>query len=275
MIKIACSTLACPDWPLGTILERLAAYGYDAVDFRGLGDEMAIYRLEAFSSGAAATAEKIARAGLAVSAFSSGARMFQPDPGKAAEHLAEVVEYARLCGAFGAPVVRVFGGAVGRAPHARAVETSVAALRRMADAVGPDVTLAVETHDDWIHTAALAEVVGGADRPNVGVLWDLHHPYRMAGESPRQSYDNIGAMTVATHVKDSRPTGDGEHEYCLPGQGGDVPLAEMVALLAGAGYDGYLTLEWEKKWHPEIADPDVALPAYARFMKKMAAGEAA
>jgi len=28
------------------------------------------------------------------------------------------------------------------------------------------------------------------------------------------------------------------------------------------GYAGYVVMEWEKKWHPEIADPDVAMPQH-------------
>ena len=269
MMKIACTTLACPDWSLDTILERFAAYGYDGVDFRGLGDEMNVWRLEAFSSGAKATAKKIARSGLEVSAFSSSARVFIPDPAERDKQVAEVAEYARLCRRFEARLIRVFGGPLGQTPLEQALEVAAATLRRMAEAAGEDVTLAVETHDDWTRTRPLAELLERVSLPNAGVLWDLHHPYREGGESPRQSYDNIGRYTVATHLKDSRLTGGEKYEYCLPGEG-DVPLAEMVALLAAGGYDGYLTLEWEKKWHPELADPEVALPAYAEYMRGLA-----
>jgi hypothetical protein len=37
-----------------------------------------------------------------------------------------------------------------------------------------------------------------------------------------------------------------------------------VAVLAKAGYTGYYSFEWEKRWHPEIEDPEVAFPHYAR-----------
>jgi hypothetical protein len=32
------------------------------------------------------------------------------------------------------------------------------------------------------------------------------------------------------------------------------------------GYTGYYCFEWEKKWHPEIEDPEVAFPHYAKTM---------
>jgi len=271
-MRIACTTLACPDWPLGTVLERFAGYGYDAVDFRGLAGQMEVWRLGEFADDLDATRARLEEARLAVSGFSSSARMFDPDPSRRERHVDEVRQYARLCRAFDAPMIRVFGGAVGDVPMPDAVPAAVEALTAMADAAGEGVTVAVETHDDWVRTAPLAEVVARVDRPDVGVLWDLHHPYR-AGESPEQTCANIGDRTVGVHVKDSRPAADGRWTYCLPGDG-DVPLADMVARLIARGYRGDLTLEWEKAWHPEIADPDVALPAYAEFMRDLAATEA-
>ena len=267
-MKISSTTLGCPDWPLETILERFVEYGYDALDFRGLDGQMELWRLDDFSAAADQTATRIAASGLAVSGFSSSARMFNLDPAAAETALMEVREYARLCRLFGAPMIRVFGGRLEKTPWKKAIAAAVETLKKMADVAGEGVTVAVETHDDWIHSAPLAEVMDKADLPNVGVLWDLHHPYRMAGESPRQTYDNIGRYTVATHLKDSRELGGGKCEYCLGGEG-DVPLAEMVSLLARGGYDGYLTLEWEKKWHPELPEPEVALPQHAAYMRKL------
>jgi hypothetical protein len=45
---------------------------------------------------------------------------------------------------------------------------------------------------------------------------------------------------------------------------GEVPVREQVKVLAGAGYQGFYCFEWEKKWHPEIEEPEVAFPHYAK-----------
>ena len=37
--------------------------------------------------------------------------------------------------------------------------------------------------------------------------------------------------------------------------------------LRGIGYAGYLSFEWEKRWHPEIEDPEVAFPRYIEYMR--------
>jgi len=49
----------------------------------------------------------------------------------------------------------------------------------------------------------------------------------------------------------------------------------VLDVLRRGGYDGWLVAEWEKRWHPEIEEPEVALPheaAVSRFMLVAAVG---
>lgn len=62
----------------------------------------------------------------------------------------------------------------------------------------------------------------------------------------------------------------GGHELCLTSEG-DVPLREILACLQAGGYDGCLTLEWEKMWVPALPEPEVAFSAYAAFMRRILA----
>jgi sugar phosphate isomerase/epimerase len=74
----------------------------------------------------------------------------------------------------------------------------------------------------------------------------------------------LGGLVRHTHLKDSRREGDGRR-YVLTGQG-DVPLQDTVRVLATGGYTGFYGFEWEKFWHPEIEEPEVAFPHYARTL---------
>ena len=47
---------------------------------------------------------------------------------------------------------------------------------------------------------------------------------------------------------------------------GEVPVRDMLALLSGGGYQGWVSVEWEKRWHPEIAAPEVALPQHLAML---------
>ena len=65
-----------------------------------------------------------------------------------------------------------------------------------------------------------------------------------------------------THVKDARPGSGPQWDLLLLGEG-EVPAREVIELLAAKGYQGYLSVEWEKKWQPQLADPEVAFPSSA------------
>ena len=49
---------------------------------------------------------------------------------------------------------------------------------------------------------------------------------------------------------------------------GEVPVREMLGLLAAGGYAGWVSVEWEKHWHPDIEEPAVALPQHLKLLKE-------
>jgi sugar phosphate isomerase/epimerase len=79
----------------------------------------------------------------------------------------------------------------------------------------------------------------------------------------------LGSAIAHIHVKDGRPNGSlpGDWELCLLNEG-MVPLREAFSALRHSGYDGYLSLEWEKLWHPEIAEPEIALLQAAPLLRR-------
>jgi sugar phosphate isomerase/epimerase len=91
-------------------------------------------------------------------------------------------------------------------------------------------------------------------------VWDSHHPHRM-GETPAEVYANLGPRVLLAQVKDARRIPDGDWRLVLLGAG-EVPVREMLGLLAAGGYPHWISVEWEKRWHPEIEDPEVALPQH-------------
>jgi sugar phosphate isomerase/epimerase len=162
----------------------------------------------------------------------------------------------------GAPVVRVFGGSLPEGmPRADALARSADNLRAFGDAAKAEgVAIVLETHDTFSTGATVAELLALTAHPSVFALWDLHHPYRQ-GETPEETDGYIGAATRHVHIKDSK---DGN--YTLLGEG-DIPLFAMLDLLEKRGYAGVLSLEWEKRWIPGIAPPEVAFPQYADALR--------
>lgn len=269
-MKLSFTTLGCPDWSLERIIDGAAKYGFDAIDFRGLSGEMNIYKLPEFSVNAANTRKQISDAGLQVSCFSSSVQLFSRE--NYAHNVQEVREYAKLCECFGTRYIRVFGGKIGATKREAAVQTVVDQVSEMARiARSHGVKLLIETHDDWTACKDVKAVMEQVDQEAVGVLWDVHHPYRMLGEKPEDTWRAIGQWIEYIHVKDSRLKGGGadDFQYCLTGEG-DIPLPDICGLLLRNGYQGFYAFEWEKKWHPEIEDAEIAFPQYVRYMRKLA-----
>jgi len=100
----------------------------------------------------------------------------------------------------------------------------------------------------------------------VGALWDLHHPYRFAGEAPGKTVQNLGAYIKYVHIKDSVME-NGEVKYMMMGEG-DLPIDDMMLALASINYDGYVSLEWVKRWAAELSDAGIVFPHYANFMSR-------
>ena len=55
-----------------------------------------------------------------------------------------------------------------------------------------------------------------------------------------------------------------EHWLPVLAGAGDVSFAETLAVIEELNYDGYVSFEWEKYWHPEIEEPEVALPDFIK-----------
>jgi len=138
--------------------------------------------------------------------------------------------------------------------------------RMTAHAKPAGVTVLIESHGDFTHSSDLAAILTRVGSPQFALLWDAHHTFAAGKEQPADTYAKLGRWIRHTHLKDSRPEG-ADRRYVLLGTG-DVPVKEQVKVLVKAGYKGYYCLEWEKKWHPEIEEPEVAFPQYAKTMQE-------
>ena len=272
-MRLAFSTLGCPIWNLDTVLTRAVEYGYDGVELRGIGEALDIGGMREFDSGIAETADRFSQAGLTLTCLDTSARAVALTEGERKNNLDEIRRYSRMCPYFKTPFLRVFGGWFENLPRGEAIAIAAKQLREMATiADDGQARIVIETHDKWTSAADVAALLDAANDDRVGVLWDTHHTYRIGNETPAETWSVLGKRVMGTHLKDSGFDAecDDNSAYCLPGEG-DVPLAEIVNRLLTGGYTGYLTFEWEKRWRPELAGPEVALPAYVDVMQRMSA----
>jgi sugar phosphate isomerase/epimerase len=266
-LPICFSTLGCPAWPWAKIVGEAERLGFAAIELRGLMGEMDLTkRPELSGSGLAASRADLANAGLAVASVDASARMHEADAELHAAQLDDARRFIDLAQSLDAPYVRVFGDRIPEGePRAAVLERIVLGFQALADhAKGSGVTVVWETHGDFVRSELLEEMLTRIGREEVALLWDTHHTVAAGGEAPAETFAHVGRFVRHTHIKDSAPDGDGRR-YVLTGEG-DIPIAAIVGALVDGGYTGYYSFEWEKAWHPEIPEPEVALPHYARVM---------
>ena len=266
-MKIAFSTLGCPKWTWQRIVTEAQRMGYNGIELRFVADQRDLLQIPEFQkSNLPNTKQQLKEANLSVCCVDTSVMLVNQDEGM----IDSGKKHIDLAADLGAPFMRVFGGHIPKErSRENALQTAVANFTALADyASGRKVRVLVETHDDFSSAASVAQLMKRVNHPNAGVLWDIHHPYRFHAETPAQAFAAIGSNVYHTHVKDSRDLGGGKHRYCLLGEG-DVPIAQCLNLLKTAGYDGWIVLEWEKTWHPEIEEPEVVFPHFIEKITKV------
>jgi len=269
-LPIAFSTLGCPAWELPKILDFAQQHGFAAIELRGLQGNMDLPTHPAFAAGQIAQTKKdFAGHGLKIACVSSSAMMGEADPAKRAKQIQDGKRFVDLAVELNAPYVRVFGKPD---DSEKPVAPDEALRKRVADGLhelgeysGPkNVTVILESHDDFTSSATLTEVLTEANSPHAALLWDAYHTFNTSHEPPAETVKALGKWIRHTHLKDGAGTGN-DRKYVLTGTG-DVPVKQQIALLHGIGYKGYYCFEWEKAWHPDLLDPEIAIANYAEVV---------
>ena len=91
------------------------------------------------------------------------------------------------------------------------------------------------------------------------------HSSQPSNEAPEKTVSSLRSFIRHTHLKDAVGSG-ADRKYVLTGRG-NVPVRKQVELLHTSGYQGFYCFEWEKVWHPDLEEPEVAIADYARVMR--------
>ena len=295
MIQTSFSTLGCPDWDWHDLLTLGSQFGYDGVEIRLLErDTDLLARPEFQRSELAARRTELADAGFSVCGLASSVRFDDPDQGERDRQLEIGKAYLELAAELGAKFVRVFGDVlpegVDPTGRDRAIDNIANGLQRLgefAETLGRSVI--IETHGDFSDSRLMRETIQLVESTAVGVLWDTHHPWRFFDEALSATFERLQPWVCHTHWKDSVSSprrqldeaageaaqqahslmsGHRHADYVLFG-GGQFPALDCMRLLKQSGYAGWFSLEWEKMWHPEIEDPEIALPLFPEKIRQL------
>jgi sugar phosphate isomerase/epimerase len=177
----------------------------------------------------------------------------------------EAKAYVDTASAIGAPYLRLLGDESPAPSEGVDIKVLKSNLEEIADyAHTKGVMPLIETNGFFAKTRMIEALLGDLMHENIGVLWDIHHPFRFFGERPDYTLKTIGKYIKHVHIKDS--VMDGKKVcYKMLGEG-NVPVREAVKELSAAGYDGFYSLEWVKRWDLSLEEPGIAFAQYKAFM---------
>lgn len=269
-MKLAFSTLGCPDFDWPDICSMAKDFGFNGIEVRGLGDEIFAVKGQPFlDKHIDQTIKDLMKQKLEVSCLSSGNCLKWPD--KEEENFNTIKKYINLASILKTPYIRILAdedvypkGEVDDALIVRVLQR----LAPIAESRG--VTLLVETNGVYSNTGRLQLLLSEIASDYVAALWDINHPFRIMNEQPETTIQNLGAYIKYIHAKDSVME-DGKLRYTFMGEG-DLPIPEIIKALKSIKYDGYISLEWVKRWMPDLSDAGVVFPHFCNYMTQFLGG---
>lgn len=280
-MKLAFSSLACPDRSWREVIRLAADLGFDGVEWR-LVDGAVVD-----GSFAPKLADEIGRVtsehGLGMPALDSSIELARPPGDERDRTVHEVAALLRTARRFGAEHLRVFVG-----PYPESVPTSTArewmfeTLSRLNPVAREQgVLLAVELHsidpgfgvrqDGTTCSEFLREVLASDGAlSHCGIQWDVANSVA-EGEDPARTWENVHRRLTYVQIKDIARGTDGRWSNMAMGTG-SIPTARILEWLRADGFSGWLSFEWEKWWQPELDDAEIALPQFIRHVRPLLSG---
>ena len=257
-MNLCFSTLGCSEKSLDDIFELCKNFGFSKLEIRGIGGILDNRLIPEFSADSISeTAERFKNAGVAPLVLGTSCSFHEKENFENA--VSEGKAAVKSAAALGARGIRVFGNNLGDSP-AESTERVIDGIKQIC-AENADVDVLLEVHGDFNTVEALMPVVTALkNEKHFGLIWDICHTQKTYGENWREFYNAFRPFIRHVHIKDIK--GD---TLVLCGDG-DIPIKQIVSQMLSDGYCGAFSLEWEKKWHPELAEIEEALIRFKEIM---------
>lgn len=269
MNSITFSTLACPSWNIETVIAKATEYGYDGIEWRG-GSQGHV-QPDMPAPKRALLRQGCSDAGLMSLAITAYTSFVSNSVKERQANVDELRRYSDLAAELGANYVRAFLGELPEdidldATIYENISDCLNAASMHAESVG--VKIAIEPHDDFVRTSSVIPIFSRIHRPALCIIWDIANAFA-AGEDPAEGFVLLKDRLAYVQAKDGQGRGS-TWQLCSLGQG-NVRLDQAFELLLAHNYQGAFSVEWEYAWHPELAPPEIALPAALRKVQELLA----
>jgi sugar phosphate isomerase/epimerase len=268
--KLCFNTLACPEWSLKEVFENAKKYGYKAIEIRGIKGDVEILNSPEFASNRISEIKKWSEDNdVKILNLNSSVVLHEYEADKKTKNIDTAKRYIDLALQLGCPYVRVFPD---KFPKEKSKEFALETIKGNYETLidhckGSKVKVLLDAHGDLVASNDLKNILDKVNINHSGMIWDFFNMHLKTKESPQKMYDTLKPYIEIVQLKDGIFEPNYKYKYTLTGEG-EIPISEILGIIDKGKYKGFLSFEWEKRWHPELPDPEVALPHFMEEIRK-------
>ncbi|MBH53802.1 MAG: sugar phosphate isomerase [Opitutaceae bacterium] len=259
------STLGCPSLNLDSICALAREYGLRFVEIRATEDRVELPQLfkERFGR-PESLSEYLLDQQVSISCLNTSLKLVGNDE----DCREEFLKFLPWAEAIGTKTLRVFdGGTVPDGLNDEAYQSALTTFEWWSEERSKNqwsTDIAIETHDCLVSHPALERILKA--KPDLNIIWDTHHTWKKSGDSVETSWQKVAKNVCNIHIKDSISVPSAKHPFSYVNLGeGEFPLEDTLQLLKQNNYQSFVSIEWEKMWHPYMPDLQVALTKAKEF----------
>ena len=182
-MKLAFSTLGCPGWSWEEIYATCKDLGLNGIEVRGIESEIYAPNSKPFrEENIEKTLATLKKLDIEIPILTSGAYLFDKEKQEEAlSRLKHILILLKNRNSY----IRVLGDKDGAPGQERDLDFVKTQYQTVCDyAIDKNVVPLIETNGVLADSKVMAEFIKKVNRSNMGLLWDIHHPYRYFKETP-------------------------------------------------------------------------------------------
>ena len=291
MFRIAGHTMGTPEYTVCEAIELFAKIGADGVEIvvqdgykSGIPTDCSISILEEIKKHAEDNNIEI----VCLTPYNSDFNSLDEDVRqKEIEAIIKVIDY---CDYLGAKYIRIYGGNQ-KAEETENIEPKrdklIQSLRYLGDyAAEKEVILLIENHFNTMAVSAkqTADLIRDTNHKDVRILYDQPNLSFTGNEDYEEAVYIQRKYLSYMHVKDfvfkegksfissnvARPTKEERNVNTRIVGEGIIKWPEILKLVKEYGYDGWLSLEYERRWHPDdIPDASIGMKKSLEYLRSL------
>lgn len=291
MFKIAGHTMGTPEYTVCEAIELLHKIGADGIEIVVQDGYRSGIPCDCDEKTLAEIKQCAQRNGIEVVCLTPYNSFFNSlDEAERQREIAAIQKVIGYCAYFGAGYIRIYGGNLVAGDTEKLQERRaklIDSMRVLGDlAAEKNVTLVIENHFNTMAVSA---------RDSAALIHDINHKavrilYDQANLTFTENEDYKKAIAIQQqyvrhiHVKDlvfkegmpfsssdvARPDESERNVYTRIVGEGIVPWPEILRLVKEQGYDGWLSLEYERRWHPDdIPDASIGMKRSLEYLRSI------